>query len=205
MLRLIFCALATVLFIDLSVYAQEPKQAVQEVLDQVLNQPTEEAEKTIEKKIDAESLAKKVIGPVWSELDKEDQEIIKAKYPKLIVKHYSGILRTHLKPDIQLVTQRVKSDTATVTLRVRGVDNRYSFIQCRLILTKTGWKLYDLVYAGLNISSIERTQIYQLVKKLGKEALADVLATSTSSHGSQRKFDYYLIWSTLKSIMKIAR
>ena len=191
-MRSLFVSLALILLVPLArAQAIAPDVLMKTVTDEVLAairadkaiQARDGIAALVEAKIvphcDFRRTTQLALGPAWRQASREQQERISAEFTRLLLRTYAGALASYRNQMIEYWPVRARPEDTEVTVRsrVRQPGSEPIAIEYDLVRTESGWKVFDVMIAGVSLAATYRTAFAEEVRNRGIEGLIGALAS----------------------------
>ncbi len=199
-------AVFVALFIATSVSAQEaPDVLVQRVTDEVLeivrkdkdiqNGNTQKVIDLVDKKVlphfNFTHMTMLALGKDWRKANPQQQQQLTSEFKTLLVRTYSNALSSYRDQKIVYKPIKMSAGDTDVLMRTEIIQPGSKPVQLDYSLEKldSGWKVYDVVVAGISLVSNYREQFGQEVRNNGIDGLIASIAAKnkTLESGAAKK------------------
>ncbi|MCE1183258.1 MAG: ABC transporter substrate-binding protein [Rhodocyclales bacterium] len=199
-------AVFVALFIATSVSAQEaPDVLVQRVTDEVLeivrkdkdiqNGNTQKVIDLVDKKVlphfNFTHMTMLALGKDWRKANTQQQQQLTSEFKTLLVRTYSNALSSYRDQKIVYKPIKMSAGDTDVLMRTEIIQPGSKPVQLDYSLEKldSGWKVYDVVVAGISLVSNYREQFGQEVRNNGIDGLIASIAAKnkTLESGAAKK------------------
>lgn len=192
-------------FLASSVFAQEtPDALVQRVTEEVLdiirhdkeiqNGSTNKVIDLVDKKVlphfNFQHMTALALGKEWRKASPQQQQQLTAEFKTLLVRTYSNALTSYKNQKIVYKPFKMAPAETDVLVRteVHQPGNKPVQLDYSLEKLESGWKVYDVVVAGISLVTNYRDQFGQEVRNGGIDGLiASVAAKNKSLEANQKK------------------
>jgi phospholipid transport system substrate-binding protein len=198
-------ALFVTLFLSFAASAQEaPDQLIKRVSEEVLdivrrdsdirNGNTEKAIALVDQKVlphfNFRHMTALALGKEWRKATPEQQQRLTAEFRTLLVRTYSNALNSYSDQKVVYKPFRMNAGDTDALVRVEVIQPGGKPVEIDYNLEKLddGWKVYDVVVAGISLITNYRDQFGQEVRKGGIDGLiATIAAKNKSLEGGKGK------------------
>ena len=192
-------------FVVCAAYAQEaPDVLVQRVTDDVLeiirkdkeiqNGDTHKVIELVEKKVlpnfNFTHMTALALGKEWRKASPQQQQQLTAEFKTLLVRTYANALTGYKNQKVVYKPFKMAAADTDVLVRteVQQPGNKPVQLDYSLEKLDSGWKVYDVVVAGISLVSNYRDQFGQEVRNGGVDGLiASIAAKNKSLESGQKK------------------
>ncbi len=191
-------AVFAALFIVASASAQEaPDVLVQRVTDEVLeivrkdkdiqNGNTQKVVDLVDKKVlphfNFTHMTMLALGKDWRKANQQQQQQLTSEFKTLLVRTYSNALSSYRDQKIVYKPIKMSAGDTDVLMRTEIIQPGNKPVQLDYSLEKldSGWKVYDVVVAGISLVSNYREQFGQEVRNNGIDGLIASIAAKNKS------------------------
>lgn len=185
-------------FVASSVIAQEsPDALIQQVTEDVLdiirkdkdiqNGNTHKAIELVDKKVlphfNFQHMTALAVGKDWRKATPQQQQLLTAEFKTLLVRTYSNALTSYKNQKVVYKPFKMNPGEADVLVRTEVVQPGSKPVQLDYSLEKleAGWKVYDVVVAGISLVTNYRDQFGQEVRNGGMDGLIASVAAKNKS------------------------
>jgi|SRR6185369_7116811 len=185
-------------FVASSVIAQEaPDALIQQVTEDVLdiirkdkdiqNGNTHKAIELVDKKVlphfNFQHMTALAVGKDWRKATPQQQQLLTAEFKTLLVRTYSNALTSYKNQKVVYKPFKMSPGEADVLVRTEVVQPGSKPVQLDYSLEKleAGWKVYDVVVAGISLVTNYRDQFGQEVRNGGMDGLIASVAAKNKS------------------------
>lgn len=185
-------------FVASSVIAQEaPDALIQQVTEDVLdiirkdkdiqNGNTHKAIELVDKKVlphfNFQHMTALAVGKDWRKATPQQQQQLTAEFKTLLVRTYSNALTSYKNQKVVYKPFKMNPGEADVLVRTEVVQPGSKPVQLDYSLEKleAGWKVYDVVVAGISLVTNYRDQFGQEVRNGGMDGLIASVAAKNKS------------------------
>ena len=122
------------------------------------------------------------LGRDWSKASAEQKEALAHEFKTLLVRTYSNALTQYRDQKIEYKPFRAQAGDTDVTVRTQVMQPGGKAIPIDYSLEKQGegWKVYDVVVAGVSLVTTYRETFAQEVRNGGVDGLIKTLATKNA-------------------------
>lgn len=192
-------------FIASSVFAQEaPDVLVQRVTEEVLeiirhdkdiqNGNTSKVIDLVDKKVlphfNFQHMTALALGKEWRKASPQQQQQLTAEFKTLLVRTYSNALTSYKNQKVVYKPFKMAAADTDVLVRteVHQPGNKPVQLDYSLEKLDSGWKVYDVVVAGISLVTNYRDQFGQEIRNGGIDGLvASIAAKNKSLEANQKK------------------
>ena len=193
-----FFALCATLFLSVAASAQEaPDQLVKRVSEEVLdivrkdkdirNGNTDKVIALVDQKVlphfNFRHMTALALGKDWRKATPEQQQRLTAEFRTLLVRTYSNALNSYRDQKIVYKPFKMNAGDTDVLVRVEVTEPGHQPVQIDYNLEKLddGWKVYDVVVAGISLITNYRDQFGREVRNGGIDGLIATIAAKNRS------------------------
>jgi phospholipid transport system substrate-binding protein len=193
-----FFALCATLFLSVAASAQEaPDQLVKRVSEEVLdivrkdkdirNGNTDKVIALVDQKVlphfNFRHMTALALGKDWRKATPEQQQRLTTEFRTLLVRTYSNALNSYRDQKIVYKPFKMNAGDTDVLVRVEVTEPGHQPVQIDYNLEKLddGWKVYDVVVAGISLITNYRDQFGQEVRNGGIDGLIATIAAKNRS------------------------
>ena len=193
-----FFALFATLFLSVAASAQEaPDQLVKRVSEEVLdivrkdkdirNGNTDKVIALVDQKVlphfNFRHMTALALGKDWRKATPEQQQRLTTEFRTLLVRTYSNALNSYRDQKIVYKPFKMNAGDTDVLVRVEVTEPGHQPVQIDYNLEKLddGWKVYDVVVAGISLITNYRDQFGQEVRNGGIDGLIATIAAKNRS------------------------
>jgi phospholipid transport system substrate-binding protein len=192
-------------FVVSAAYAQEaPDALVQHVTDDVLeiirkdkdiqNGDTHKVIELVDKKVlpnfNFTHMTSLALGKEWRKASPQQQQQLTAEFKTLLVRTYANALTGYKNQKVVYKPFKMAPTDSDVLVRTEVLQPGSKPVQLDYSLEKqdSGWKVYDVVVAGISLVTNYRDQFGQEVRNGGIDGLiASIAAKNKSLESNQKK------------------
>ena len=192
-------------FVATAAYAQEvPDALVQHVTDDVLeiirkdkdiqNGDTHKVIELVDKKVlpnfNFTHMTSLALGKEWRKASPQQQQQLTAEFKTLLVRTYANALTGYKNQKVVYKPFKMAPTDTDVQVRTEVLQPGSKPVQLDYSLEKqdSGWKVYDVVVAGISLVTNYRDQFGQEVRSGGIDGLiASIAAKNKSLESNQKK------------------
>ena len=129
------------------------------------------------------------MGRDWSKASPEQKKRLSEEFKTLLVRTYSNALTGYKDQTIRYKPSKIQSGDTEVQVRTEIVQpgNKPIPLDYSLEKQSDGWKVYDVVVAGVSLVTNYRDTFNQEVRANGVDGLIDMLAKKNAQMESGRK------------------
>ncbi len=197
MMKKLFSLLLTVLISSAAVAQEAPDALIQRVTEEVLeivrkdkdiqNGSTHKVVDLAEKKVlphfNFQHMTALALGKEWRKASPQQQQQLTAEFKTLLVRTYSNALTGYRNQRIVYKPFKMNAGDTDVLVRTEVVQPGSKPVQLDYSLEKqdSGWKVYDVVVAGISLVTNYRDQFGQEVRNGGIDGLIASIAAKNKS------------------------
>ncbi|WP_374341302.1 phospholipid-binding protein MlaC [Azonexus sp.] len=197
MMKKLFSLLLTVLISSAAVAQEAPDALIQRVTEEVLeivrkdkdiqNGSTQKVVDLAEKKVlphfNFQHMTALALGKEWRKASPQQQQQLTAEFKTLLVRTYSNALTGYRNQRIVYKPFKMNAGDTDVLVRTEVVQPGSKPVQLDYSLEKqdSGWKVYDVVVAGISLVTNYRDQFGQEVRNGGIDGLIASIAAKNKS------------------------
>jgi phospholipid transport system substrate-binding protein len=136
------------------------------------------------------SMAALAMGQSWNQATPEQKKRVTEEFKTLLVRTYASALAAYSdqKFDFRPLRARPADTDVTVNVRVLQPGTQPVPIDYSMEKTASGWKVYDVMVAGVSLVANYRTEFNNLVRESGVDGLIKNLsAKNRSLDGTEKK------------------
>jgi len=192
-MKSLFLLLFSLLILTASAVAQEsgPDSLVKKVTDEVLtvvrqdkdiqNGHTRKAIDLVETKVlphfNFQHMTALAVGRDWSKASPEQKKRLSEEFKNLLVRTYSNSLTTYKNQTVVYKPTKLQGSETYVIVRTEILQPGSKPIQLDYALEKQGegWKVYDVIVAGISLVTNYRDTFSQEVRANGVDGLVQML------------------------------
>lgn len=185
-------------FVASSVFAQEaPDALIQQVTEDVLDiirkdkdiqsGNTNKAIELVDKKVlphfNFQHMTALALGKDWRKATPQQQQLLIAEFKTLLVRTYSNALTSYKNQKVVYKPFKMNAGETDVLVRTEVLQPGSKPVQLDYSLEKldSGWKVYDVVVAGISLVTNYRDQFGQEIRNGGVDGLIASLANKNKS------------------------
>ena len=122
---------------------------------------------------DFERITALAMGRNWRQATPEQQKQLVEQFRQLLVRTYSGALTQYREHTMDYKPLRADANATDVTVRTEVVRKGQAPVQIDYSMAKTpgGWKVYDVIVAGVSLVTNYRDEFNEQVKAGGVDGL----------------------------------
>ena len=197
MMKKLFSLLLTVLISAAACAEEAPDALIQRVTEEVLeivrkdkdiqNGSTQKVVDLAEKKVlphfNFQHMTALALGKEWRKASPQQQQQLTAEFKTLLVRTYSNALTGYRNQRIVYKPFKMNAGDTDVLVRTEVVQPGSKPVQLDYSLEKqdSGWKVYDVVVAGISLVTNYRDQFGQEVRNGGIDGLIASIAAKNKS------------------------
>ena len=197
------CVALVFVFVAASATAQEApdalvKRVATEVLGIIKSDPKVQAgdqqriREVVETKLlpyfDFERITALAMGRNWRQANAEQQKQLVEQFRQLLVRTYSGALTQYRDQTMDYKPLRAEPNATEVTVRTEVVRSGQAPVQIDYSMEKKpdGWKVYDVIVAGVSLVTNYRDEFNQQIQQGGIDSLIKALAAKNAAPAPAR-------------------
>jgi phospholipid transport system substrate-binding protein len=115
------------------------------------------------------------VGKNWRTATPEQQQALVKEFRTLLVRTYSSALTNYKDQTYEVKTADVKGDDATVRVEINQPGGQPIMIDYSLEKTQLGWKVYDVIVAGISLVTSYRSTFNNEINQSGIDGLIKTL------------------------------
>src|SRR5712691_324840 len=115
------------------------------------------------------------VGKSWRSATPEQKQALVNAFRTLLVRTYSSALTSYKDQTYEVKTADVKGDDATVKVEINQSGRQPIIIDYSLEKTQQGWKVYDVVVAGISLVTSYRSSFANEINRSGIDGLIKTL------------------------------
>ena len=185
-------------FVATSILAQEaPDVLIRDVTEDVLeiirkdkdiqSGNAQKAIELVDKKVlphfNFQHMTALAVGKDWRKASPQQQQLLTAEFKTLLVRTYSNALTSYKNQKIVYKPFKMSAGETDVLVRTEVLQPGSKAVQLDYSLEKleSGWKVYDVVVAGISLVTNYRDQFAQEVRSRGIDGLIATVAAKNKS------------------------
>jgi phospholipid transport system substrate-binding protein len=185
-------------FVSTSVLAQEaPDALIRHVTEDVLeiirkdkdiqSGNAQKAIELVDKKVlphfNFQHMTMLAVGKDWKKASPQQQQQLTAEFKTLLVRTYSNALTSYKNQKVVYKPFKMGVDESDVLVRTEVLQPGSKAVQLDYSLEKqeSGWKVYDVVVAGISLVTNYRDQFAQEIRSAGVDGLIATVAAKNKS------------------------
>ncbi|MCC6196849.1 MAG: ABC transporter substrate-binding protein [Burkholderiales bacterium] len=131
---------------------------------------------------DFERITALAMGRNWRSASPEQQKQLVEQFRTLLIRTYSGALTQYKDQKMEFKPLRAEDNATDVTVRTEVVRSGQSPVPIDYGMTRTpqGWKVYDVIVAGVSLVTNYRDEFNEQIKKGGIDGLIKTLQAKNS-------------------------
>jgi phospholipid transport system substrate-binding protein len=136
------------------------------------------------------SMSALAMGQSWNRASPEQKKRVTEEFKTLLVRTYASALASYSNQKFDFRPLRARPSDTDVTVNVRVLQQGAQPVPIDYSLEKTasGWKVYDVMVAGVSLVANYRTEFNNLVRESGVDGLIKNLAAKNRAlEGADRK------------------
>lgn len=206
MMKKLIALVFAVLLVSPALAQEAPDVLVKRVTEEVLeivrkdrdiqNGSTQKAVELVDQKVlphfDFRHMTALAVGKDWKKASPGQQQQLTAEFKTLLVRTYSNALTSYKNQKIVYKPFKMNPGDGEVLVRTEVIQPGSKPVQIDYNLEKSdaGWKVYDVVVAGISLVTNYRDQFAQEVRSGGIDGLiAAIAAKNKSLQGGSAKAD----------------
>ena len=115
------------------------------------------------------------VGKNWRAATPEQQQTLVKEFRTLLVRTYSTALKSYKDQTYEVKAADIKGDDATVKVEINQPGGQPIMIDYSLEKTPQGWKVYDVVVAGISLVTNYRSSFNNEINHSGIDGLIKTL------------------------------
>ncbi|MBK9115701.1 MAG: ABC transporter substrate-binding protein [Betaproteobacteria bacterium] len=126
---------------------------------------------------DFERITALAMGRNWRQATPEQQKQLVEQFRQLLVRTYSGALTQYRDQTMEYKPLRADANATEVTVRTEVIRKSQAPVQIDYSMAKTpaGWKVYDVIVAGVSLVTNYRDEFNEQVRAGGVDGLIKTL------------------------------
>lgn len=138
----------------------------------------QQLEKVIGNRIAYDEMAKRSLGPQWSQLNDEEKQEFVRLYAQLLRDTYSSRFDRYSDEKVEFLQETLQGDYAEV--RTRLTSSKFSLdVDYRMLQRAGDWRVYDIVVDGISLVHSYREQFTKIIRTYSYEELVAKLRQKT--------------------------
>jgi phospholipid transport system substrate-binding protein len=138
----------------------------------------QQLEKVIGNRIAYDEMAKRSLGPQWSQLNDEERQEFVRLYAQLLRDTYSSRFDRYTDEKVEFLQETLQGDYAEV--RTRLTSSKFSLdVDYRMLQRAGDWRVYDIVVDGISLVHSYREQFTKIIRTYSYEELLAKLRQKT--------------------------
>ncbi|SDY59881.1 phospholipid-binding protein MlaC [Nitrosomonas sp. Nm58] len=124
------------------------------------------------------------MGKNWSKAEPQQQKVLVSEFQTLLVRTYSNALTNYRDEVIEVAPLTPQSDAKSTTVKTRVIQGRGREpvpIEYSMEKTDKGWKVYDVIVAGVSLVTNYRSSFNSEIRKTGVDGLIATLSKKNKS------------------------
>lgn len=123
------------------------------------------------------------VGRDWKKASPQQQQQLTAEFKTLLVRTYSNALTSYRNQKVVYKPFKMGADETDVLVRTEVLQPGSKAVQLDYSLEKldSGWKVYDVVVAGISLVTNYRDQFAQEIRSAGVDGLIATVAAKNKS------------------------
>jgi phospholipid transport system substrate-binding protein len=133
------------------------------------------------------SMTAMAMGPSWNKATPEQKKLLTQEFRTLLVRTYASALAAYSDQKFDFRPLRAKPTDTDVTVNVRVLQAGAQPVPIDYNMEKTaaGWKVYDVLIAGVSLVANYRTEFANIMRESGIDGLIKNLQTKNRSLAPQ--------------------
>ena len=115
------------------------------------------------------------VGKNWRSATPEQQQALVKEFRTLLVRTYSSALTNYKDQTYEVKTADIKGDDASVKVEINQPGAQPIIIDYSLEKTPQGWKVYDVIVAGISLVTSYRSTFNNEINRSGIDGLIKTL------------------------------
>lgn len=115
------------------------------------------------------------VGKNWRSATPEQQQALVREFRTLLVRTYSTALTSYKDQTYEVKAADIKGDDATVKVEINQPGGQPIMIDYSLEKTPQGWKVYDVIVAGISLVTNYRSTFNNEINRSGIDGLIKTL------------------------------
>ena len=115
------------------------------------------------------------VGKNWRAATPEQQQTLVKEFRTLLVRTYSTALTNYKDQTYEVKTADIKGDDASVKVEINQPGGQPIIIDYSLEKTLQGWKVYDVIVAGISLVTSYRSTFNNEINRSGIDGLIKTL------------------------------
>ena len=131
------------------------------------------------------------LGANWPKATVEQKKQLTQEFRTLLVRTYASALSAYRDQKFDFLPLRLKPTDTDVNVQVRVVQSGAQPVSIDYSMEKTaaGWKVYDVIVAGVSLVANYRTDFANQVREAGIDGLIKTLVAKNSSNASSARVE----------------
>ncbi|SDH53786.1 phospholipid-binding protein MlaC [Nitrosomonas sp. Nm132] len=124
------------------------------------------------------------MGKNWSKAEPQQQKVLVSEFQTLLVRTYSNALTNYRDEVIEVAPLTSQPDAKSTTVKTRVIQGRGREpvpIEYSMEKTDKGWKVYDVIVAGVSLVTNYRSSFNSEIRKTGVDGLIATLTKKNKS------------------------
>lgn len=124
------------------------------------------------------------MGKNWSKAEPQQQKVLVSEFQTLLVRTYSNALTNYRDEVIEVAPLTPQPDAKSTTVKTRVIQGRGREpvpIEYSMEKTDKGWKVYDVIVAGVSLVTNYRSSFNSEIRKTGVDGLIATLTRKNKS------------------------
>jgi phospholipid transport system substrate-binding protein len=140
-------------------------------------------DETVMPYVDLPKISRWILGKQWRRASPSQRQRFMGEFRILLVRSYATAVSQNTDVAITYRPVRLKKggEEATVSTRIHTRSEQPLDIIYRLHKSQKGWKLFDVVVAGVSLVATYRSTFAAEIKRVGIDGLIDQLASKNSA------------------------
>ena len=131
------------------------------------------------------------LGANWPKTTVEQKKQLTQEFRTLLVRTYASALSAYRDQKFDFLPLRLRPTDTDVNVQVRVVQSGAQPVSIDYSMEKTaaGWKVYDVIVAGVSLVANYRTDFANQVREAGIDGLIKTLVAKNSSNASSARVE----------------
>lgn|SRR5574340_498559 len=132
--------------------------------------------------VDFGRMTRLAVGKAWRTATPEQQDALVREFRGMIVRTYSNALQAYRGQTMEVEPLAMAPDATDVTVRNRYLSPGRKPVTIDYAMWKTpeGWKVYDIVVAGISLVATYRSQFEEVIRQSGIDGLIAAMSRKSS-------------------------
>jgi phospholipid transport system substrate-binding protein len=138
----------------------------------------QQLENVIGNRIAYDEMAKRSLGPQWTQLNDEERQEFVRLYAQLLRDTYSSRFDRYSDEKVEFLQETLQGDYAEV--RTRLTSSKFTLdVDYRMLQRAGDWRVYDIVVDGISLVHSYREQFTKIIRTYSYEELVTKLRQKT--------------------------